>query len=74
MASDLVEKVARDMCIANYGDPDDDMENDGPRWGYWVPNARAAVKAVAEWQMGRDAEQWMAGSILLNQLQEPPHE
>lgn len=47
--SDLVEKVARDMCIANYGDPDEDMPNDGPRWMYWVPNARAAIKAVAEY-------------------------
>jgi hypothetical protein len=47
--SDLVEKVAREMCIANHGDPDEDMPNDGPRWKYWVPNARAAIKAVAEW-------------------------
>ncbi len=47
--SDLVEKVARAMCVANHGDPDEDMPNDGPRWKYWVPNARAAIAAVAEW-------------------------
>ena len=47
--SDLVEKVAREMCIANGGWPDEDMPNDGPRWKYWVPNARAAIAAVAEW-------------------------
>lgn len=47
--SDLVEKVARAMCVANDGDPDEDMPNDVPRWKYWVPNARAAIAAVAEW-------------------------
>jgi len=47
--SDLIEKTARAMCIANGGWPDEDMPNDGPRWKYWVPNARAAVAAVAEW-------------------------
>jgi hypothetical protein len=72
--SDIVEKVARDMCIANYGDPDEDMPNDGPRWMYWVPNACAAIKAVAEWQMTRDGEQWQAGSILLAQLKEAANE
>ena len=47
--SDLVEKTARAMCIANGGWPDEDMPNDGPRWKYWEPNARAAIAAVAEW-------------------------
>lgn len=47
--NDLVEKVARAMCVANHGDPDEDMPNDGPRWKYWVPNARAAIAAAAEW-------------------------
>jgi hypothetical protein len=47
--SDLIEKTARAMCIANGGDADEVMPNDGPRWKYWVPNARAAIAAVAEW-------------------------
>jgi len=73
MASDLVEKVAKEMCLSCGVDPE--FVSDGKvMWHRFLPDARAAVKAVAEWQMGRDAEQWMAGSILLNQLQEPPHE
>ncbi len=47
--NDLVEKVAREMCTKAGWDPDDIMPNDGPRWKYWVPNARAAIAAVAEW-------------------------
>lgn len=52
--SDLVERVAREMCIANGGWPDEDMPNDGPRWKYWVPNARAAIAAVAKWLASND--------------------
>ncbi len=66
--SDLVEKVARAMCVANHGDPDEDMPNDGPRWKYWVPNARAAIAAVAEWldDIGKHtaAAELRAGSIM----------
>lgn len=66
--SALVEKTARAMCIANHGDPDEDMSNDGPRWKYWEPNARAAIAAVAEWLDGigkhTAAAELRAGSIM----------
>lgn len=68
--SDLVTKVAMAMCTDAGFDPFDAMANDGPRWRYYEPQARAAIKAVAEWQMTRDGEQWRAGSILLAQLKE----
>jgi hypothetical protein len=69
--SELVEKVAREMCIANYGDPDEDMPNDGPRWKYWVPNSRAAIKAVAEWLKDNADEQYISSmDLLLAQLED----
>jgi len=66
MASDLVEKVRAEMVRA--------MRDGHPQENYGYRQAQYAIKAIAEWQMGRDAEQWMAGSILLDQLKEPPHE
>lgn len=47
--SDLVERVAREVCADAGFDPFDAMANDGPRWRYYEPHARAAIKAVAEW-------------------------
>ena len=52
------------MCIANHGDPDEDMPNDGPRWKYWVPNARAAIAAVAEWLKHRDPDHWHSAEMM----------
>lgn len=77
--SDLVEKVARAMCVANHGDPDEDMPNDGPRWKYWVPNARAAIAAVAEWlclEAARSASpgqahEYLSATLLKKQLEQP---
>ena len=70
--SELVEKVAREMCIANGGWPDEDMPNDGPRWKYWVPNARAAIAAVAEWlEKSGSMQGAIVGNALLEQLEQP---
>lgn len=68
--SDLVERVAREMCLANHGDPDEVMENDGPRWLYWVPNARAAIKAVAEWLDDNADEQFVSSADVLRKALE----
>jgi hypothetical protein len=54
--SDLVEKVAQAMCADAGFDPFDVMANDGPRWRYYEPQARAAIKAVAEWFDKQDKE------------------
>jgi hypothetical protein len=62
MASELVEKV-RDALTDHWNSAD--IVNGETQ-------ARIAIKAVAEWQMGRDAEQWQAGSILLAQLEDKP--
>ena len=72
--SDLVEQTARAMCIANHGDPDEDMPNDGPRWKYWVPNARAAIAAVAEWlrqELSVDEHEPYVAAALMKQLEQP---
>jgi hypothetical protein len=76
--SALVEKTARAMCIANHGDPDEDMSNDGPRWKYWEPNARAAIAAVAEWldpkeipMVLADAPAEIIAAYLRGQLEQP---
>ena len=47
--SELVEKTARAMCADAGFDPEQVMPNDGPRWKYYEPQARAAIAAVAEW-------------------------
>lgn len=44
----LEEKVARAMCAANSMDADERMPNDGPRWRYYVPCARAAIAVCRE--------------------------
>jgi hypothetical protein len=41
-----VERVARAMCTAAGFDPDEIMANDGPRWRYYDPSARAAIAAM----------------------------
>lgn len=74
--SDLVEKTARAMCIANGGWPDEDMPNDGPRWKYWEPNARAAIAAVAEWLKEKNYKtthvpDWHTVAQILRQLEQP---
>ena len=40
-----LEAAARAMCVAGGFDPDEMMSNDGPRWRYYVPSARAALAA-----------------------------
>lgn len=72
--SDLIEKTARAMCIANGGWPDEDMPNDGPRWKYWVPNARAAIAAVTEWMSAAihpEENAYHVREELLKQLEQP---
>ena len=45
--SDLVEKVARTICQID-SDPDETIGG-RPMWTGWQDEARAAIKAVAEW-------------------------
>jgi hypothetical protein len=67
--SDLVTKVAMAMCTDAGFDPFDAMANDGPRWRYYEPQARAAIKAVAEWMMTKEGDQFYAGKRLLAKLE-----
>jgi len=58
--SDMIERVARAVCEQGGFDPDDTMPNDGPRWKYYVPGARAAIQAMRSptkdmYQAGFDA-------------------
>jgi hypothetical protein len=41
-----VERVARALCEQGGFDPDEIMANDGPRWRYYEPGARAAIAAL----------------------------
>lgn len=60
--SDLVEKVRSEvMAEMHKSRGANDMD---------ARVARRAIKAVAEWQMTRDGEQWWAGSILIALLKE----
>jgi len=68
--SELIEKVARAMCADAGFDPEQVMPNDGPRWRYYQPQARAAIAAVAEW-LQQEKGQWAARDILLKQLEQP---
>ena len=49
-AGDLVETVARALCVAGHSgfSPDEIMPNDGPRWRYYEPSARAAIAAMPD--------------------------
>jgi len=38
-----IEAAARAMCLEGGFDPNEIMANDGPRWRYYVPGARAAI-------------------------------
>lgn len=46
--AEVTEAMARAMCIDGGFDPDEMMPNDGPRWRYYVPSARAALAAMLE--------------------------
>jgi uncharacterized coiled-coil protein SlyX len=49
-AGELVERVARALCVAGHSgfNPDEIMPNDGPRWRYYEPSARAAIAAMPD--------------------------
>lgn len=50
--SDLIENVARAICIADgESDPDRMLQLDPPNvaWRFYTNDARAAIAAVAEW-------------------------
>lgn len=73
--SELIEKVARAMCADAGFDPEQVMPNDGPRWRYYQPQARAAIAAVAEWLEDgthglTDGELYLAARIR-KQLEQP---
>lgn len=42
----MVERMARAMCADGGYDPDEIMPNDGMRWRYYAPAARAALSAM----------------------------
>lgn len=44
---EMIEAVARAMCEDGGFDPDERMANGGPRWGYYVPGAAAAIRTLA---------------------------
>jgi len=72
--SELVEKVAKAMCLSCGVDPD--FVSDGKvMWHRFIPDARAAVRAVAEWLDDNADEQYVSSADLLRKtLKEPPHE
>ncbi len=42
----LIEAMARALCLLSPNDPDAISSNDGPYWGYYVPQAQAALAAI----------------------------
>ena len=60
--SELVEKVARAMCTAYGSDPDE-------WWESHRSEARAAIRAVAEW-LGKEHGHTGCQSKLLSQLED----
>ena len=44
----MVEKMARAVCADAGYNPGEIMPNDGPRWRYYVPAARAALSAMMD--------------------------
>ena len=47
VTDEMVEAAARAQCASQGGyDPDEKMANDGPRWHYYAPLARAALEAA----------------------------
>jgi hypothetical protein len=45
-SAEMIERAARAMCLAHGYDPEELMANDGPRWKYYEPSARAAITAI----------------------------
>ena len=69
--SELIEKVARAMCADAGFDPEQVMPNDGPRWRYYQPQARAAIAAVAEWLEDHGKDDWFKARHIRAQLEQP---
>ena len=44
--ADLVEIVARAMCIDNGDDPDFPIEEGRPQWSFWVREAWVSLAAI----------------------------
>jgi len=40
------EELARELCQLGGFDPNEIMANDGPRWKYYAPQARAAIAYI----------------------------
>lgn len=45
---DMVEKVARAICVAEGFDPDSNETSERPYWTTWEMHARAAIAAMRE--------------------------
>jgi len=48
--NEQVERVARALCATGPMDPDEIGANDGPNWGRYVEQAKAAIAAAQAWQ------------------------
>ena len=46
--NEQVERVARALCATGPMDPDEIGANDGPNWGRYVEQAKAAIAAAQE--------------------------
>lgn len=44
----MIERVARAICVDGGFNPDEQMPNNGPRWRYYEPAARSAIQAMRE--------------------------
>lgn len=53
---EMVERAARAICVEGGFDPNERMPNDGPRWKYYAPNARAALTAALAVQTQQGVE------------------
>ena len=50
------EELARELCHLGGLDPDEIMANDGPRWKYYIPQARAAIAYIVPRERERCAK------------------
>ena len=53
---ELIEQCCRAMCKTGGLDPDEMMPNDGPRWRYYEPQARAVIPVAQAPKDARIAE------------------
>ena len=67
--SEMINRVARAVCVQGGFDPDTIQANDGPLWKYYVPGAKAAVEAMKE----ATYEMRLEGQSVVNLTDTPGH-